>query len=186
MPFFVKDEAILGKTNKHLNCQAASFSAVLKCPSVETRQAERRPQQDGVWWSSSLQPLVQFTSQQLVVSGQKAGVETIWRVCFPPFPPALLCLKQLVWFHIYYFPCRKVTPTQNRIREAWQRQGQFNYRTKQHSLPQESWLQLSLLKLTLYKWYLVGLSSFSSDKKTSLLLLCCWPGIQISDIDGLK
>lgn len=30
MPFFVKDEAILGKTNKHLNCQAASFSCCVE------------------------------------------------------------------------------------------------------------------------------------------------------------
>lgn len=102
------------------NYWASKLSGCLISCSLEmvfTGNKPDRKEATAVWSSRSLQPVVQFALQQLVVSGQKAGVETIRRVCFPPFPPALLCLRQLVWFHIYYFPCRKMTPTQNRIRE---------------------------------------------------------------------
>lgn len=43
----MKDEAILGQTTEHLNCQAASFPAPLKRSSLETSRAEGRPWQDG-------------------------------------------------------------------------------------------------------------------------------------------
>lgn len=99
---------------------------------------------------------------QLVVSRQKARAETIWRAHFPPFPPALLYLKQLVWFHMYYFPCQKMTPTRNRIREVGK--GRENVIIGQNSIPSPRTLGFSC-----HFWCLLSISdiclacSFSSD-----------------------
>lgn len=78
-----------------------------------------------------------------------------------------------------------MTPTQNRIRELGK--GRVNLIIGQTNIPspRSLGLHLSLLVFILYKWYLLGLCSFSSDKMTSSSLLCCCSGVQISDIAGL-
>lgn len=136
-----------------------------------------------VWWSRSLQPLVRFTLLQLEVSELKAGVETIWGVCFPPFPPALLSLKQVVWFHIYYFPCWKTTPTRNRIRELGK--GRVNLIIGQTNIPSPRSLGFSCHFWCLFSINGISLACVPFHLMTSFLLLCCCPGVQISDTDGL-
>lgn len=118
---------------KQMSTCTLRLSLLLLLWSVPPWQPARSPWQEGCWSSRSLQPLVRLTLQQLEVSELKAGVETIWGVCFPPFPPALLCLEQVVWFHVYYFPCWKRTPTQNRIRELGK--GRVNLIIGQTNIP---------------------------------------------------
>lgn len=158
----VKDGAILGHTTEHLNLKTVSFPAPFRCSLLEASPAERRPQQDGCLVEQVLAACRAVPIAQLVVSRRKARAETIWRAHFPPFPPALLCLKQLVWFHMYYFPCQKMTPTRNRIREV--DKGRENVIIGQTSIPSPRTLGFSC-----HFWCLLSISdiclacSFSSD-----------------------